>query len=87
MTSLATAGVLSAQIQAIGRWKSDTFEYYIRHHSTLLQAVLFHGQSIHDLSFDNILESFTLPLSPLISLNNIFSFFLPSLPFNTFLIF
>ena len=47
-TSLAAAGVPPSQIQAIGRWRSDTFECYIRRHPTLLQAVLFHGRSIHD---------------------------------------
>ena len=50
-TSLAAADVPPAKIQAIGRWKSDTFERYIRRHPTLLQAVLFHGRSIHDPSF------------------------------------
>ena len=34
-TSLAAAGVPPSQIQAIGQWRSDTFEHYIRHHSTL----------------------------------------------------
>ena len=48
-TSLPAAGGPPSEIQAIGQWKSDSFECYIRRHSTLLQAVLFHGQSIHDL--------------------------------------
>ena len=53
-TSLAAAGVPPSQIQVIGQWRSDTFECYIRHHPTLLQAVLFHGQSIHDPLFANV---------------------------------
>ena len=53
-TSLAAAGVPPSQIQAIGRWRTDTFERYIRHHPTLLQAVLFHGRSIHDPPFANV---------------------------------
>ena len=53
-TSLAAAGVPTSQIQAIGRWTSDTFEHYIHRHPTLLQAVLFHGRSIHDPPFANI---------------------------------
>ena len=54
VTSLAAAGVPPAQIQAIGRWKSDTFEHYICRHPTLLQVVLFHGRSIHDPPFANV---------------------------------
>jgi len=50
-TSLAAAGVPPSQIQAIGRWKLDTFEWYIWHHPTLLQAVLFHGRSVHEPPF------------------------------------
>ena len=50
-TSLAAAGVPSSQIQVIGQWRSDTFEHYIHCHPTLLQAVLFHGQSIHNSPF------------------------------------
>ena len=53
-TSLAAAGVPPSQIQAIGRWRSDTFECYIHRHPTLLQAVLFHGWSIHDPPFANV---------------------------------
>ena len=56
-TSLAAAGVPPSQIQAIGRWRSDTFECYIHCHPTLLQAVLFHGQSIHDPLFADVLYS------------------------------
>ena len=33
-TSLTAAGVPPSQIQAIGRWRSDTFERYIRRHPT-----------------------------------------------------
>ena len=55
-TSLAAAGVPPSQIQAIGQWKSeDSFERYIRRHPTLLQAVLFHGQSIHEPPFADVL--------------------------------
>jgi len=50
-TSLAAAGVPPSQIQAIRCWKSDTFEQYIQHYSTLLQAVLFHGRSVHEPPF------------------------------------
>ena len=53
-TSLAAAGVPPSQIQAIGRWRSDTFKCYICRHPTLLQAVLFNGQSIHDPPFANV---------------------------------
>jgi hypothetical protein len=42
-TFLAASGVPPAQIQAIGRWRSDTWERYIRTHPTLLQAMLFPG--------------------------------------------
>ena len=52
--SLAAAGVPPSQIQAIGRWRSDTFEHYICRHPTLLQAVLFHSWSIHDPPFANV---------------------------------
>ena len=52
--SLTAAGVPPSQIQAIGRWRSDTLERYIRRHPTLLQAVLFHGRSIHDPPFANV---------------------------------
>ena len=54
-TFLAAAGVTPSQIQAIGRWRSDAFEGYICCHAILLQAVLFHGQSIHDPPFANVL--------------------------------
>ena len=53
-TSLAAAGVPPSQIQAIGRWRSDTIERYIRRHPTLLQALLSHGRSIHDPPFANV---------------------------------
>ena len=35
--------------------EADSFECYICHHPMLLQAVLFHGQSIHDLPFADVL--------------------------------
>ena len=53
-TSMSAAGVPASQIQAIGRWRSDTFKHYIHRHLTLLQAVLFHGRSIHDPPFTNV---------------------------------
>ena len=42
-TFLAASGIAPAQIQAIGRWRSQTWERYIRSHPTLLQAFLFPG--------------------------------------------
>lgn len=53
-TSLAAAGVAPSQIQAIGRWHSDTWERYIRRHPTLLQALLFHGRPIHEPPFASV---------------------------------
>lgn len=40
-TALAQAGIPPHIIQAIGRWASDTFQIYIRHHPVLLAAFLF----------------------------------------------
>ncbi len=40
-TALAEAGVSLALIQAIGRWSSDAFKIYIRHHPVLLAALLY----------------------------------------------
>ena len=40
-TALAQAGIPPHIIQAIGRWASDTFQIYIRHHPVLLAALLF----------------------------------------------
>jgi len=40
-TLLTELGTLPHLIQAISRWKSDTFEVYIRKHSVLIQALLF----------------------------------------------
>jgi hypothetical protein len=37
-TALAKAGVPLATIQALGRWASDAFQIYIRHHPSLLLA-------------------------------------------------
>lgn len=49
-TSLAAASVPPASIQRIGRWRSSTWERYVRKNPVLLQTLLFHGQvSIHDL--------------------------------------
>lgn len=38
-TAYAEAGVPSHIIQALGRWSSETFRIYIRHHPTLLAAI------------------------------------------------
>ena len=43
-TALAKAGIPAHIIQAIGRWSSDTFQIYIRHHPVLLAALLY---SVH----------------------------------------
>jgi len=40
-TALAEAGLPPHIIQAIGRWSTDTFQIYIRHHPVLLAALLF----------------------------------------------
>jgi hypothetical protein len=53
-TSLAATGVSPDQIQAIGRWRSGTWERYVRKNATLLQALLFHGRPIHDPPFANV---------------------------------
>jgi len=53
-TSLAAAGVSPDRIQAIGRWKSDAWERYVRKNVTLLQALLFNGRSVHDPPFANV---------------------------------
>ena len=53
-TSLATAGVPSAQIQAIGRWTSPTWQRYIRKHPVLLQSLLFHGRPLHASPFASL---------------------------------
>jgi hypothetical protein len=53
-TSLAAAGVSPDQIRAIGRWRSGTWERYVRKNAVLLQALLFHGRPIHDPPFANI---------------------------------
>ena len=42
-TLLAAAGVLPAQIQAIGHWSSSAWQHYIKKNPTLLQTLLFHG--------------------------------------------
>lgn len=47
-TSLVGAGVSPSSIQRIGRWRSDTWERYVRKNPVLLQALLFGGHSIHD---------------------------------------
>lgn len=40
-TALAEAGIPAHIIQAIGRWASDTFQIYIRHHPVLLAALMY----------------------------------------------
>lgn len=40
-THFALAGVSPQIIQGLGRWKSDTFQIYIRHHPALLAALVF----------------------------------------------
>ena len=40
-TALAEAGVSPELIQAIGRWSSEAFKIYIRHHPVLLAALLY----------------------------------------------
>lgn len=44
-TYLALRGVAPHIIQAIGRWKSETFQTYIRQHPALLAALLYTSQS------------------------------------------
>ncbi|CAA7269723.1 unnamed protein product [Cyclocybe aegerita] len=41
-TALALAGIPLHLIQAIGRWLSETFAIYIRHHPALLAALISH---------------------------------------------
>jgi len=53
-TSLAAAGVPPDRIRAIGRWRSPAWERYIRKNPALLQALLFHGRSIHDPPFADV---------------------------------
>lgn len=50
-TSLAAAGVPPDRIQAIGRWRSSAWQRYVRKNPALLQALLFHGRSIHNPPF------------------------------------
>ncbi|KIK77853.1 hypothetical protein PAXRUDRAFT_17228 [Paxillus rubicundulus Ve08.2h10] len=50
-TSLAAAGMAADNIRAMGRWKSDAWEHYVRKNPVLLQALIFHGRSIHDSPF------------------------------------
>jgi hypothetical protein len=47
-TSLAEAGVSPHIIQAIGRWKSDTWQIYVRKNPVLIQAMIFGGKAIHE---------------------------------------
>ena len=44
-TALAQASIPPHIIQAIGRWASNTFQIYIRHHPVLLMALLFSNSS------------------------------------------
>lgn len=53
-TSLAAAGLSPEHIRAVGRWRSGTWERYVRKNPTLLQALLFHGRSVHDPPFASI---------------------------------
>lgn len=53
-TSLAAAGVSPNGIRDVGRWKSDTWERYVRKNSTLLQALLFNGRAIHEPPFASV---------------------------------
>ena len=52
--SLAVAGVLPPQIQAIGHWSSSAWQCYVRKNPTLLQMLLFHGWPIHDPPFSSV---------------------------------
>ena len=47
-TSLAEAGVSPNIIQAIGRWKSDAWQIYVRKNPVLIQAMIFGGRAIHE---------------------------------------
>lgn len=44
-TALAEAGVPAHMIQAIRRWASEAFQFYIRHHHVLLAALLCSARS------------------------------------------
>ena len=46
-TSLAEAGVSPHIIQAIGQWKSDTWQIYVCKNPVLIQAMIFGGKAIH----------------------------------------
>jgi hypothetical protein len=59
-TSLAEAGVPPHQIQAIGRWASNTFQIYIRKNPTVLQSMLF-GRSAHDGPIHDTQLAFPVP--------------------------
>jgi hypothetical protein len=48
-TSLTVVGISTDHIQAMGHWLSDSFCIYIRKNLALLHALLFNGQSIHDV--------------------------------------
>jgi hypothetical protein len=47
-TSLAEAGVSPHIIQAIGRWKSDAWQIYVRKNPVLIQAMIFGAKPIHE---------------------------------------
>ena len=47
-TSLAEAGVAPNIIQAIGRWKSNAWQIYVRKNPVLIQAMIFGARPIHD---------------------------------------
>jgi hypothetical protein len=47
-TSLAAAGVSAREVQALGRWSSDSFGIYIHKNPTLLYALIYNGRPVHD---------------------------------------
>jgi len=56
-TSLAENGVPPSNIQAIGRWASNTFKIYIRKNPVLIQALLFGQTACSWSSFIHALDS------------------------------
>ena len=43
-TALAVAGVPASQIQAIGRWSSDSWQVYVRKHPVIIHALMISKQ-------------------------------------------
>ena len=74
-TALAQAGIPPHIIQAIGRWASDTFQIYIRHHLVLLTTLLFSNRS----STHWLVCFYHTSSTTLFSLTNIFSTLTPPL--------